>query len=111
MMSYSNDEELTGLKLWIGGGALGLGGHSICLAHGTRLSVDSDNSMNESFSIDEDDGELQLKPWGISMFGQGRDTRLSPSEARGRRLYMEDCLRHYFAYASPHIIILRKFTA
>jgi len=74
---YENERQVSQFKLWIGGL---LGGDSISFAHGDYIDVNSDGSMNESISLEEHEGELMLKPMGMSMFGAGRDKPMSPRE-------------------------------
>jgi hypothetical protein len=50
---YNNGQELTRCKIWIGGS---FGSDSICLYYGRRIDVDSDNTMNGSFSVREHEG-------------------------------------------------------
>jgi len=74
---YENEKQVSQFKLWLGGL---LGGNSISFAHGDSIDIDSNGSMNESISLEENEGELKLKPMGMGMFGAERDKLMSPRE-------------------------------
>ncbi|MEJ2093191.1 MAG: TIR domain-containing protein [Syntrophobacterales bacterium] len=72
---YDSGNELTRFKLWISGS---IGSDSIRFSYG-RV-IEDDNSYNESFSIEENDVELKLKPLGMLSHGSDRDKSMSPEE-------------------------------
>jgi hypothetical protein len=74
---YENERQVSQFKLWIGGT---FGGNSISFAHGDSIDIDNDSSMNESATLDDHEGELNLKPLGIVMFGAEKDRLMSPRE-------------------------------
>lgn len=74
---YGEGKELTRFKLWIGDL---MGRDSIYLQHGTRMGMESDNSFNESISLEEHEGQLKLKPLGMLSFGAERDKLMSSNE-------------------------------
>jgi hypothetical protein len=74
---YSQGKELVRFKLWIGDL---IGRDSIYLQHGTRMGMENDNSFNESISLEENEGELKLKPLGMLDFGAERDKLMSSNE-------------------------------
>lgn len=75
---YQNDKQTTQFKVWVGGM---FGTDSISFAHGNHIDIGNDNSMNESLSIKEHDGELMLKPMGMGMFGAERDKPMAARKA------------------------------
>jgi hypothetical protein len=75
---YNQGKQITQFKVWIGGLT---GGDSISILHGNRMDIENDNSMNESLSLEEHDGELRLKPMGMWMYGNERDKQMTPMEA------------------------------
>ncbi len=75
---YNNDQQVTQFKIWIGGIS---GGNSIAFSHGRNVNVDNDNTMNESISIEEHEGELKLKPMGFGLFGNNADKPMSPRQS------------------------------
>ena len=75
---YNNEQQITQFKIWIGGI---LGGNSIAFSYGQSVDVGNDGSMNESLSLEENEGQLKLKPLGMGTFGQERDKTLTPKEA------------------------------
>jgi hypothetical protein len=74
---YDSGKQLSRFKLWIGGL---LGGNSIAFVYGDSIDVNQDSSMNESFNLEEYEGELRLKPMGLGFFGTERDKSLLPKE-------------------------------
>lgn len=75
---YREGNELAKFKVWRGGM---LGSDSICFAHGRHLDIDNDNTMNEQFSIAENEGGLRLSSMGLMTMGSGREKRhMTPSE-------------------------------
>jgi hypothetical protein len=48
---------------------------------GNHIDIENDNSMNESLSIEDHDGELTLKPLGMGRFGAERDSVMSARQA------------------------------
>lgn len=75
---YDRGKQITQFKVWIGGLT---GGDSISILHGNRIDIENDNSMNESLSMEDHDGELRLKPMGMWMFGNDRDKLMMPKDA------------------------------
>ncbi len=75
---YDRGTQVEQFKIWIGGL---LGGNEIAFLHGSHLDVEGDGSMNESISVEDQGGDLKLKPMGMGMFGLDRDKLLSPEEA------------------------------
>jgi len=75
---YNHGKQINQFKVWIGGLT---GGDSISILHGNRMDIENDNSMNESLSLEEHNGELRLKPMGMWMFGTDRDKPMTPQEA------------------------------
>jgi len=75
---YRNEEQVTQFKVWLGGM---FGSNSIAFSHGNHIDIENDNSMNESLSIEELDGDLMLKPMGMGMFGAERDSVMTAKQA------------------------------
>lgn len=75
---YDNEKQITQFKIWIGGI---IGGNSISFLNGQNIDVDSDNSMNESLTLEEREGLMMLKPMGMASFGSRGDKPLTPKEA------------------------------
>jgi hypothetical protein len=74
---YSQGKELTRFKLWVGDL---MGRDSIYLQHGTRMGMESDNSFNESISLEEHEGQLKLKPLGMLNFGAERNKLMASND-------------------------------
>ena len=75
---YNNEQQMIQFKIWIGGI---LGGNSIAFSHGHSVDVGNDGAMNESLSLEENEGQLRLKPLGMGMLGHERDNAMTPKEA------------------------------
>lgn len=74
---YENEKQVSQFKVWLGGM---FGSNSISVFHGNHIDIENDNSMNESITIEEHEGELKLKPMGMGIFGAERDKLMSPRE-------------------------------
>jgi len=74
---YDNEKQTTQFKVWLGGM---LGSNSISFSYGNYIDIENDSSLNESLSVEDNEGELVLTPMGIGMFGEEKDN-LSSSEA------------------------------
>ena len=74
---YQNEKQVSQFKIWVGGT---YGENSICFAYGSHINIESDNSYNETISIEKSEGELKLKPLGMGMYGAGREKLMSPRE-------------------------------
>jgi len=75
---YKDEEQVSQFKVWLGGM---FGSNSISFSYGNHIDIENDNSMNESLSIEDHDGELMLKPMGMGMFGAERDKPMAARQA------------------------------
>lgn len=75
---YKDEQQVSQFKVWIGGM---FGSDSISFAYGNHIDLGSDSSMNESLSVEDNDGELVLKPMGMGMFGAERDKPMAAQQA------------------------------
>lgn len=70
--AYRHGKELTRCKIWLGD-RRGFGGG---IAYSTDLSH-GDNSLNDSLSVENDGYALFLKPWGLSLRYQEKESMLT----------------------------------
>lgn len=84
---YDSGKEITRFKLWI---SSSFGTDSIRFRYGSRIDMESDDSFNESFSLNEAEGELKLEPLGMLTLGIHRDKSMSPREV-GEYLWEAVC--------------------
>lgn len=74
---YESGSQISRFKIWLGSMT---GGDSIYFLYGGHLDIESDNSFNEYISLEEHEGELNLKPMGMVSYNAQRGKLMSPRE-------------------------------
>jgi len=74
---YKNGGLVTQAKVFIGGM---FSSDAVSVVYGTNIDISNDNTSNHSFSLEERDGELGFKLFGMTIFSAEQKKVLNPHE-------------------------------
>ena len=74
---YKNGGLVTQAKVFIGGM---FGSDAVSVVYGSNIDISNDNTYNDSFSLEDHDGELGFKSFGVTIFSTEKEKVLNPRE-------------------------------
>jgi len=74
---YKNGGLVTQAKIFMGGM---FGSDAVSVVYGSNIDISNDNTYNDSFSLEDHDGELGFKSSGMGVFSAEQEKVLNPRE-------------------------------